>query len=414
MMGPRLVGRQNRKGSIVMFIVMFMALLALLPVGMQLIQVSARNTKQFLNYNVEADNVARAGMTDAISWFQRQSVQPVRSNSNPVLYPYPDAAFMPIQSSGTVTDTIDSTIGLVKEYALSDQTSLYARYEVKRQQDPGTNPIDPRAVHDITDQRIDNGTAGQGLAWLIQSTGYVYQRKNSAVAYNVAPNVIVGSARVSTEIRRIALTLPLNAALITNNRTQTTLNNNGRAMGQAFYGMGYYTGGSGPTISGGGSQLTGTAGTKAAIGSGPNVSFNGIFGVTRNELKLMADIAVSTFTDMPFQYPQMAVVYVNCNADFDATRPLRGGGILFVNGTLTLEAGSNTYFGGIIYATGAIVVHGPATINGVVVGESSITLDGFGDVAEVDYDNNILNAVRQTAGQYRENKATFFNFTSNS
>ncbi len=387
---------------------MLLAVLAFIPIGSQLIKITSQSTLATQRQFGQADNIARAGLIDAVSWFKRQAVQPVRSSVDPVAYPYVDAAFYPRTST---SDTIDESIGLVKEYPLGESSFLWGRYEVRRQKNTATNPVDVHAVHDITENRVSGFSNGSGLAWSIESFGFVYQRKNSSVAYNVAPNQIVARSRAAVEIRRLALNMPANAAAIVTNRTLVTVNSNGKITGNNDVGLGYYTGGSGPTISGSGAQVVGTP-QKTDIDGATNGAITPqiIFGVTKTELKLMSDTIVNSVSGLPSEYPAMSVVYISSAATFDVSRPLRGGGILYVDGNLTLSAGGNTLFGGLIYVAGNLTINGPALISGAVVAEGSLTLNGAGDVAQVEFDNSILNSVRQQVAQYRENKSTYYSF----
>lgn len=404
--------RLNPKGSLALFVVVFLSLLALIPVGMQMVQVSSKRTRQQTHLSVQADNVARAGLIEAISWFRRQATQPVRSSSDPVAYPWADAAFFPRENAiEALADTMDEDIGLVKEYALTEDTNVWGRFEIRRQQDTATNPEDTQAVHDISHKRIEGASAGDGLAWYVESTGIVFRRKDSGVAFNVAPNEVIGRARVATEIRRIALTLPANGAVITRRRNLVTCSNNGRIVGGNNIGLGYYMGGA-ATVSGTGSQITGTPAQSDIDGGASGTIYpQTIFGLTKNELKLTADYTVSSVSEMPSDYPAMAVVYIAGNASFDAGHKLRGGGILFVDGNLTVATTANTLFSGLIYVVGTTSISGPALISGALVSEGNVTLNGSGDVAEIDYDDSILNSVRQQVAQYRENKSSFYTFS---
>lgn len=401
--------KQDNRGFAMLLVVFLLIALAMIPAGFQAIQISSRQSALQLNMSAQASNVARAGLTDAIDWFRRQSVQPVRSNSAPSTYPYSDAAFYPRESTG---DTIDESIGLVREYAISVSNKIWARYEIRRQQNPLSNPIDPQAVKDVTDRRVSGYSAGEGLAWYIESTGYVYQRKDATKGYNEAPNEIVGRARVATEIRRIGLALPANCAVISASRQTTSFTSNSRVVGgSTAVGLGYYIGASGPTISGG-STVTGNPATFDIDGaSSTTVDFQAILGVSQTDLKLMADMTVSSMAELPTNYPQMAIVYINGDASFDATRKLRGGGILFVNGNLTVASASNSLFSGLICVTGNATINGPCLISGALVVVGTLTTNGAGDVAEIDFDNSILNSVRQQVAQYRENKATLYTFS---
>jgi len=405
--------KKFQTGAAILIVVFLLAIMAMIPVGMQLVTISRRDTQHNLKILAQADQVARAGLVDAIAWFKRQPIQPVRSSANPIEYPYPDAAFFPRTSTDPVTSaTLDESVGLVKEYSVSEVSWLWARYEIKRQQDPSANPHDPRAVHDLTESSVDGFSAGDGLAWYIESAGYVYRLKDSSLPFNQPPNEIIAISRASTEIRRLAVALPVNAAVIVTDRVNVTVNSNGRITGNNDAGLGYYTGSSGPTISGVGAEVSGTPATIDMDGPASNGSLTPqtIFGVTESDLRLMADWMVTTVTQLPPDYPAMAVVYINGNATFDNSRKLRGGGILYVDGNLTIDSGSNTLFGGAIYVTGNLIINGPTLISGSILCEGSVTLSGSGDVSQVQFDNNILNSVRQQVAQYRENKATTFAF----
>lgn len=405
--------RRRQRGSLALFIVVFLSLLALVPVGMQMVQVSARRTGQQIHLTVQADNVARAGLIEAISWFRRQATQPVRSSSDPTTYPWADAAFFPRENiDPLLADTLDEDIGLVKEYALTEASGVWGRFEIRRQSDTAGNPENPQAVHDISHKRIEGANAGDGLAWYIESTGIVFRRRDPNVPFDQAPNEVIGRSRVATEIRRIALTLPANAAVLTRRRNHVTCSNNGRIVGGNNIGLGTYTG-SAPTVSGTGSQITGTPSQSDIDGTG-NAGFifpQTIFGLTKNELKLTADYTVSSVNELPADYPSMAVVYIAGDAVFDASHKLRGGGILFVDGDLTVQTTANTLFSGLIYVVGDVSISGPALVSGALVAEGRVTLNGSGDVAEVDYDDSILNSVRQQVAQYRENKSSFYTFS---
>lgn len=399
----------GERGSLAMFIVVFLTILATIPMAMQMVQISNRRTTQQINISVQSDNVARAGLVEALSWFRRQATQPVRSSANPGLYSWADAAFHPRASTDTATaDTLDEGIGLVKEYSLSDSDRIWGRFEVKRQPDTASNPVDAQAVHDISDKRIEGASAGEGLAWYVESTGIVYRRVDGGVPYNVAPNEVISRSRAATEIRRIAIVLPANAALCVNARNGVTLQNNSRVRGQTAAGIAYYTGG-GPSVSGG-SSYTGSP-NSVDVGSG-GINVQTLFGVSENELKLMADYTVSSVDELPDGYPSMAVVFIAGNAAFDTTRKLKGGGILYVDGNLTINSTtSDCLFSGLIFVSGNCTITGESLISGALVVQGTVTMNGSGGVAEVDYDGPILDSVRQQVAQYRENKAVFYSFS---
>jgi Tfp pilus assembly protein PilX len=436
--------RSRQRGSALAVAIVLLMLLAVIPVMMQLLRTSYNDTQAQLHQSAQADNVARAGLQDAISWFQRQSCQPVRQACS-ASFAFPDAAFNPKYPN----DTQDSTcapgpcsIGLVNNYALDPDLGLWARYEVRVQRSGAANPD---AVHDISNQRVPppSGVAGSGLCWYLESRGYVYRQISASAAFNASPNVVVGNATAATEIRRLGLALPGNAGAIVNDQSKVTLSNNGRAVGGTVgAGIGYYTGSTHPSVdgqtssnnSGSGSYYTGTPNIMSVwTSTNTSVSDAAIFGMPQPNLKLLADYVVSSVAALPASYPALALVYIDGNADFGASPQLLGSGILYVNGNLTIESTNNAFFNGLIFATGQIAINGPADISGAVVSGACaagsgaglcgsgdgiasaspfLLIDGTNGAAQVSFDNAILNSVRQTLANYRENKAAYYVFTS--
>lgn len=379
---------------LVTMLVLTTAVLAFYVTGGKVMKNSASAAFQQTSVAAQANNIARGGLTDAINWFRAQAVQPVRQNG----LPCPDAAFGPAGAD----DTIDSSIGLVKEFPIGGAgSSLYGRYEVRKQS--CDSAVDPHAVHDVTPNRTLGGLDGDGLAWSIESLGIVYQK----------PNRILARSRVSTEIYRISVELPANSAVIVNDRSGAACQNNGRIIGGAGnIGLAYYGGvGAGtcvPPLASGGyaSTFDISSATSTAI------SFQDIFGLTLDDLRLMADITVGGGESLPAAYPAMGVVFVKGDATFNSGGPLTGGGILVVDGDLTIESSANALFSGVIFVTGDAEVQGPATVSGSLIVQGGLTMDGMGNVAEVLYSGNIINSVSQQAGQYREKKSAFYGFSA--
>ena len=79
--------------------------------------------------------------------------------------------------------------------------------------------------------------------------------------------------------------------------------------------------------------------------------------------------------------------------------------LLFVNGDLTIGAGSNSFFSGIVYVTGEIEVVAPAEIRGTIIGRDKIVTSGSGDYVKVEYDQSVLDAVQRDVGTYRISRA---------
>jgi len=402
---------KDMKGVGAFIALLFMSLLLMLSVGIYLARVSYQNTKLTLTAEAQATNAARAGVVDALSWFRRQPTQPVHC-SDPNFYP--DYAFYPSSATG---DTLDSTIGLVKEFQISNDQPLWMRYEVKRA--VSANSIDPEAARDVTDKRIEGGVRGSGLVWSIVSTGYIFRKMDPNLPYNIAPNEIKARAKIATQFRRLSLNVPAGLVMRSlqmagGGASALTINNAARVASRksGIPAINYYSGSSASPI------YQGTANSGNIIGGVAALSASApkyldpltVFGVGKDEYRLMADITSSNFpTDFPANFPEMSLVFIDGNATFTATNPLRGSGILYVTGNLTLQANSNALFNGLIFVEGNFSMYAPALVSGaVMVGGASVLIDGTGDTSEIDYDENVLADVRQQIAQYREDRSSYF------
>lgn len=413
----------NKGSALIIAIFLTVIVAALSLVCSKLIQTSFNEAKQQQHISAEADNIAKAGLVDALSWFRRQVKQPVCSGVPPTKYAWADGAFDPKYDTDlSKRDTIDANIGIVKEYQLNDAGTLWGRYEVKRQTNTTVAAYDKFAVHDITQERVLTGAQnGSGLVWSISSAGYIYQKNNPSKKFNESPNRVVARSRISTEIRKISIDLPLGCAYIVNdcgkkNDRTVKIANNGRISGGAGYGVGYYTyfnnavghkvdASNFPYETSGSGSVTGSPDNWINISTSPVVEY--VLGVTKSELKNMADYVIDNVSSLPAVMPDMNLVYIQGDATFTNARPLNGSGILFIDGDLTISANSNSLYSGLIYVTGSAVVYEPCSIygcmiafNGLILSESSAA-----DIAEITYDPNIIAMVRQKVCQYRENRS---------
>lgn len=218
----------------------------LIVTAMKLISSTSRESKlQELNV-AEAENVAKAGLVDALGWYRRKGVVVRSFNNNYVIpgttptytapYTHPDQPFEPQYNvNAAQSDTIDASIGIVSEYPLDVSSTttnavFFARYEVIRQDPQHPNPTEtstpwttptktstpnPNAVHDVSGNRVPGLWNGDGLVWQVQSTGYVFRRNDPSKAFNVWPNKVVATARVMTELRKMQLNLPVTTGGVT-------------------------------------------------------------------------------------------------------------------------------------------------------------------------------------------------------
>jgi hypothetical protein len=254
----------SERGSALMMAVFFMTVaVILMTVGASLISSVSRQVQKQNTYVAVAENVARAGISDALEWFVRQNrlVTSYIANYAPgavptfavspksgVTFTYVDQAFEP-QFSYTSYDTTNPAIGIVKDYPLDNpdpNLALYfGHYEVRREYNPptpGTPYPNPVAVHDITGDRNSSEVNGDGVYWYLTSVGTVYKRLDKTksvqngitvwnVSYNVGPNVVVATSTMSQELRKLTLNMPVTAgcnqwgAVYCENPTQVTFMN---------------------------------------------------------------------------------------------------------------------------------------------------------------------------------------------
>ncbi|MDD5687168.1 MAG: hypothetical protein PHE88_04965 [Elusimicrobia bacterium] len=413
--------KSNKGVALLTVVILLFAVMILILTGAQLITTSIKESRHQQDTVGEAENVARSGLVDTIAWFKRQPNQPVHSSySAPVPHTWEDGAFNP----NTSTETINQNIGLVKEYELSENGIRWARYEIKRQLDtvaPYNFPYDPEAAHDITSERFNPGTGqkGDGLAWSFVSTGYVYRRHNPAVPFNVPPNEIVSKSKISTEIIRLSLQVPTCAVFVNNGGTAPPPTSNakviiekyakvnagsvvgcGRSLGTTPFIVDYSAISTAAT-----GRVLGTPQYQSYPGTDYTVSF--VLGVSTLQLRALADYSVNSVSDLPSPMPDMALIYINGDANFTAERPLRSSGILIVNGNLTIDINTSSLYSGVIYVSGIATINPPCYISGCVIAYRGLTLSNTAatDVAEIAYDQSIVDSVRQRICQYRENKS---------
>ncbi len=371
---------------------------------------SIHRSRVELRRNGQVMNVARAGLADAVNWFKSRATQPVRSNGTS--YSFPDQAFEPLSDVDPKKNyTIDESIGIVKEYAITDDNLLWARYEVKKQVDDNSSDpsqTDTSAVHDISHE-LARGSAGEGLAWYVQSQAYVYVRRDENAAYNVAPNQVIESLAMAEEILAISIKRPAESAIICGKASAISIGSNARITGMPNgFAVTYLAGTGTPSPSAAPASVTGSPSAYLSL---PDTMYfddcHSVFGVTQAELKSLASISVSSVAGLPSAMPSMAVIYINGNATFTPSRPLAGGGILFVNGDLTIQANSNALFSGFVYVTGRVYQYAPSLISGMVFAHNGYTISGANDVSQVEYSPSVLNTVRNQLCQYQEAKAPY-------
>jgi hypothetical protein len=96
----------------------------------------------------------------------------------------------------------------------------------------------------------------------------------------------------------------------------------------------------------------------------------------------------------------MSLIVVRGNANFGPTRTFQGSGIMVVLGNLILNPRSNSFYSGVIWVGGTFNMSPPGTISGSVVVNGNAQINGGSEVAEISYDPDILDQIRQQMGNY--------------
>ncbi|ANM29590.1 hypothetical protein ABI59_08370 [Acidobacteria bacterium Mor1] len=353
-------------------ILVMATMFGLIAVSFVFLQSAKQSISQQLAYEGQTTNAAQAGLVDTLSWFRRQTVQPVSSFA-PVL----DATASP-----PVNETDDASVGLVRQYEISDLGNVWGRYEVRISE-----------VADVSQQR---GKDNAGSVWELTSHGYVYIQHDDTKSYDESPNRILTQVEARTEIQRLTLVPPANAAINADRGDAVSTASSTRIFSDGNIGIAYPNSTGSPSRSGE---------VKAAILQSTVADYNSeisaVFGVSQQELIAMADIRAASAADLPDSLPGMSLVVITGNATFTSAQPLSGVGVLVVFGDLTLSAGSASSYNGLIYVTGDYTQGAPSSISGVVIAKGDVAIQGSSDFSEVNYDQSILSQIQRSLGQYR-------------
>ncbi len=384
--------RDGERGTALILALVFVIVSAgIVLTGAMLERGNADRTNTQFRVGAQAVQFARAGLTESISWFRRQNTQPV-------------LAFEPIVDMTAVPPIIDTQeleVGIVREFRVRGRT--WGRYEVWKRWD--TDPDEERLAwrnqmraHDVS---MERRAGSSGTSWRLRSIGYVFEREDESLPFNQAPNNVVAMEVVEAEILRRKLQPPGNAAIALNRADWCRLTTNGRVEGTTI-GVGVYYPRNTGVISNVGGSVTGNPATATST-TALDLTPENIFGATFIDMRSSADLVVTDITDFPRTLAENATIVVDTGAavSFDRDHPLRGRGLVYVNGDCTIQAGSNSVFNGVLYVAGAFTMNAPAEIEGCVMATGRVTINGSGDRATVRYGDAVLNALRQDVGQYR-------------
>lgn len=416
--------REDR-GSIVIFILFMLVVLASIPFAYRLASLSRKETNKVMSKDQSRD-IARGGILDAIHWFRRQTIQPVAQTSAPSSIPYPDAAFNPDTSTNPSGGTIDPIVGLVKEYEFDPEKSIWARHEVRRQSvDNSITPslTNPKAAHDISALRSPGASAGQGRAWSLVSRGIVFQRISSFTPFDQPPNRILSESFAYSEIKNLSISPSVtsrNAMIVTPNantvipKIYTTIS--GEFVAPAI--LTFNASGFNPNSA----SITGTVPVIETIPAF-SITTEDLLGVSAQDLLVMSDLVIGT---QMIPYPSThfhtvdnasgdnALFYINgqlYSSQGGVNVYLRqGSGILFLDGPVHL---SGQFRGLVIVNTGATLFLNGLTLGGTIFSNGSIQSEvdpstGLHYKNDLAFNLTYVQEAINANNNYREIRSSFF------
>jgi len=362
---------------------------------------------------VRAREIASAGLADALSWFRRQNQQPV-TNFAPAL----DLAADP-----PINETSEPAIGLVREYEVAP--GLWARYEVRlgvaaepyTDEDYNGRYDDGEAFTDTNGSGKWNPASGTrdvsalrgepvaGTVWLLESRGFIYERPRADLPLGEGVNTRLAIGTVGTEIRRMVIAPPAAAAICATNGSDVTIGSRARIRGGEGAGVAFSQSTGSPVLLAG-SEVSGSPSVTAI----PDYAgtLDTVFGLSLTQLKSMADLSTADADVIPGTLGEFTLTVIEDDIVFDAARPLRGTGIVVIQGNCSIVSGSNSFFNGLLWVSGDLEVRAPVYLRGICISNGLVDVRGTGgDYAELDYDDKIIDDLLVRMGRYRPSKAIY-------
>ncbi len=399
----------SRENGTIMVMALFFVVfgIGLITMGSSSLKARQERTTVEINANGHATQFARAGLIEAIRWFRQQPNQPVVEFA-----PRRDATAKP-----PVLETSEPDIGIVREFKIDGTT--WGRYEIWKQwdADPDRKRLEFRQRVQCEDVSSGRDMHATGAAWRLRCVGYVFDRRDENKRFDASPNRVLGLEVLETEISRLFLKPPGQAAINSGDPDGLDIKSGSQVLGGATAVGIYYRDKLGDPADGESPKdpepmkidngtTSGTSSTSRATAYKDSVK--DVFGVTKDVLRSMASTYVDDEEDFPDELPANGLVFVdigNEKLDFDSKRPLRGSGMLFVDGNLHIKSGSNSFYSGLIYVTGDIDIDSPAEIKGTIIGLDKIKTHGTGDYVKVEYDGTVLDTIQMNLATYRVSRA---------
>ncbi len=350
----------------------------------------AHQTKTETNFRTkgQASQFARAGLIEAMGWFRKQSAQPVLT-------------FQPrldLTANPPLTETNDEDIGLVREFQISG--SVWGRYEIWREWE--ADPIPERLIWrrqmQVRDVSMARGASGMGNVWLVKSIAHVFRRNDATKQYNEAPNHVLGTAVVETEVRRMTLVPPGMAAICIGTASGSRIASKVNVQGDTGAAVFYRRAGSAvPSVTGGAITVGGVSGS-----TNYDDSTQAVFGVSDEELRGLADDRITDQAAFPTTLPPQSLYHVQVPAlEFSSTRRLAGNAVVYVQGDVNFRTGNMSFFTGMLFVRGNVTMSETLEFNGTLICTGTVNITGSADWINITYDDAALNTLRTEIGQYR-------------
>lgn len=316
--------------------------------------------------------IATSGLTEAAAYLRRQPTQPVLQFA-PQLEPSADPP---------LRDTIDPSIGLVREFQI--HAGLWGRYEVRNEE-----AIDVSASY----------AEPPGTVWDVGARGYLYERLDPDKPFDRAPNRVISSRRLRTEIRGLPVDLPANAAVILLDPNAIAMLGNGFVFGGSDPAVAYKKPPPGP-LPIFDASITGTP-TAIEI-DGLSLGTTDLFRLQSEKIRNLSDLVITSARQLPRKVIKDMVVFAPTNLDLEpANASLRGRMLLMVDGDMIANAGNNSDFSGIVFVHGNMQIKGPFRFRGTLVIGGQLDIGGTGEQVSIEYSASEVAALRAALSRYR-------------
>jgi hypothetical protein len=244
--------------------------------------------------------------------------------------------------------------------------------------------------------------------WKITSKGIVYICHDATKRYDEPPNQVLAHTTLSKEIFRM-VPLDPGAAIATNSfiNVSTEAINPGAGCMLAFCENQSSQFWANQIRAYGNHGIT-TKGCEA-------ITIPNYFGVSTDDLKSLADIAVNNVDSLPQPLPPMQFIFIDGQATFTASHPLNGSGLLVVNGDLNIEGSFTSTFSGYIFATNSVCIKNTNFRgNGCIISNDVVfspPYNGSNPMPTIRYDQDLIRAVQQNISRFRESSFQRNEFT---